>query len=221
MNTIQTIAVMAIPMLFAITVHETAHGWVAEKFGDKTARMLGRITLNPIKHIDPIGTILVPALLFLIGGVPMGWAKPVPVDWRNFKNPRNNMGIVALAGPVSNLLMALFWLLVVWGGGLLYTSFPWIGSPLRYMGAIGVIFNIALMVLNLIPIPPLDGSRVLNIFLSPKQSYAYARLEHIGMIIVIALLATGILGRVLWPIIITIVAFFPGGDTVLHLLGIR
>lgn len=206
LNIIQKIAVMALPMLFAITVHETAHGWVAEKFGDKTARMLGRITLNPIKHIDPIGTILVPTLLFLIGGVPMGWAKPVPVDWRNFKNPRRDMGIVALAGPVSNLLMALGWALVVMLGELISPSFQWLGLPLYYMGSIGVLFNVALMVLNLIPIPPLDGSRVLNIFLSPKHSYAYLRLEPFGMFIIIALLATGILGRVIWPIIESIVA---------------
>ena len=211
---IQKIAMMAIPMLFAITVHETAHGWVAEKFGDKTARMLGRITLNPIKHIDPIGTVALPLLMFLFTQFLFGWAKPVPVDWRNFRNPRRDMGIVALAGPVSNLLMALLWSLVVKAGELIYPSFSWLGLPLIYMGGIGVFFNAILMALNLIPIPPLDGSRVLNIFLSPKQSLVYSRLEPFGIFIVIGLLASGILGKILWPVIQFVIAVLPASDLV-------
>jgi Zn-dependent protease len=201
LNIVQKIAVMAIPMVFAITVHEAAHGWMAERYGDKTARMLGRITVNPIKHIDPLGTVLVPILTYLFVGFPFGWAKPVPVDWRNFQNPRKDMGMVALAGPMSNLLMALIWTLAVLLGQLITPYSQWLGLPLILMGGMGMFFNIALMVLNLVPIPPLDGSRVLNVFLSPRHSVAYSRLEPYGVYIVLALLATGVLGWVLIPII--------------------
>jgi Zn-dependent protease len=209
LNTVQLIAVMALPMLFAITVHEAAHGWMAERYGDKTARMLGRITLNPIKHIDPLGTVLVPILAYLLIGFPVGWAKPVPVNWRNFQNPRKDMGMVALAGPLSNLLMALIWWVAVIIGTLVTPVFQWLGLPLILMGEIGVFFNIALMVLNLVPIPPLDGSRVLNVFLSPRHSVAYQRLEPYGMFIVIGLLASGLLGLILFPIIDFLIGILP------------
>ncbi len=206
---IALVAVMVLPMVFAITVHEAAHAWVADKLGDKTARMLGRISLNPLRHIDPLGTILVPILAFLFIGFPFGWAKPVPVNWRNFKNPRKDMGIVAFAGPMSNLLMAVIWSLVAKVGVLIHPFSQWVGGPLTFMGEIGVFFNVALMVLNLVPIPPLDGSRVVNIFLSPRHSVAYLRLEPYGVFIVIALLATRLPEAVLSPIIDFIVGILP------------
>jgi Zn-dependent protease len=218
LNTVQLIAVMAIPMLFAITVHEAAHGWMAEKYGDKTARMLGRITLNPLRHIDPLGTVLVPIMMFLFVGFPVGWAKPVPVNWRNFRNPRKDMGMVALAGPMSNLVMAIIWSLAIKLGELIAPFTEWLGLPLVLMGIIGVFFNSALMVLNLVPIPPLDGSRVLNVFLPPRLSLAYSRLEPYGMFIVIGLLAFGILGWVILPVIRILVAILPASDRVLPLL---
>lgn len=196
---IQKIIIYAIPILFAITVHETAHGWVASKLGDQTAKMLGRLTLNPIKHIDPIGTIVVPGILVLLGGFIFGWAKPVPVTWQNLKHPRRDMALVALAGPGSNLLMALIWAGVAKIGALLAPGF--IASVLFYMGSIGVFFNLVLMVLNLIPIPPLDGSRVVFAFLRGRAAYHYMQLEPYGLFILIGLLAIGALGNFMLPIV--------------------
>ncbi|HVA54598.1 MAG TPA: site-2 protease family protein, partial [Gammaproteobacteria bacterium] len=160
-NIIQLIIIWAPPVLFAITLHEVAHGWVARRFGDPTAQMLGRLTINPLKHIDPVGTIIVPVLLLVLHtGFLFGWAKPVPISPRNFKNPRRDMAIVAAAGPLSNLVMGIIWALVIRLGALLYPTLHWI-EPLIYMGLAGVLINVALMVFNLIPLPPLDGGRVL------------------------------------------------------------
>jgi Zn-dependent protease len=199
LNSVQLFAVAAIPVLFAITVHEVAHGWMARRFGDPTAMMLGRLTLNPLKHIDPIGTILVPALLLFAGGFIFGWAKPVPVTQQNLRHPERDMAWVAAAGPASNLIMAVLWglmiKLVLMMGGL----FPAFVEPLLLMGQFGVVINLVLMVLNLLPIPPLDGSRVVSAFLPGPLAWRYNRFEMFGLVIVAVLLFSGLLGRIIGP----------------------
>lgn len=193
----QTLAIWALPVIFAITLHEAAHGWMAEKLGDKTARMLGRVTLNPLKHIDPLGTILVPGLLLFFGGFIFGWAKAVPVTMRNLKRPKTDMAWVAIAGPAANLIMAVFWALILKLGYMLLSSQPGIGQFLVYSGLAGVSINIILMVLNLLPIPPLDGSRILSAFLPDNLAWQYNRLEPFGFFILLGLLFFGFLGPIL------------------------
>ncbi len=191
---IQLIAASIIPILFAITLHEVAHGWVADMRGDHTARMMGRLTLNPIKHIDLLGTIILPILFFVTTGFMFGWAKPVPVVARNLKNPRADMALVAAAGPLSNILMALMWACIAKLG----LSFNIPGrEALIAMSEIGIVINLVLALLNLIPIPPLDGSRVLSACLPPRISYLYDQIERFGFIILIILLMTGILNTIL------------------------
>lgn len=209
-NTIQMICIAALPLLFAITVHEVAHGWVANRLGDSTALMLGRLTLNPTKHIDPIGTIVVPIITLLLGGVIFGWAKPVPVNWNNLKKPRRDMAIVALAGPVANLLMALIWACIAYGfKSAAYLAANGAITDVRVFvfltASFGILINIVLMLLNLIPIPPLDGSRVLSGMLPPKVSAQYERIEPYGIFILLGLLMTGVLGKFLFPLIYTAV----------------
>lgn len=199
LNVIQRLAVWALPVLFAITVHEVAHGWMAKQLGDPTAEMLGRLTLNPIKHVDPIGTLLVPGILLLLGGFIFGWAKPVPVTYENLHHPRSGMAIVAAAGPLANLLMAILWAIALKLGLVLAGSFDWAALPLIYMGGAGIAINIVLMVLNLIPIPPLDGGRVLAGLLPGPLAWQLGRVEPYGFLILLALLATGILGHILGP----------------------
>lgn len=192
---IQIILIWAVPVLFAITVHETAHGWVASKLGDKTAFMLGRITLNPIKHIDPIGTILVPLLLVWLGGFVFGWAKPVPVIARNLKNPKNDMALVAAAGPISNFIMCILWAIIA-KISLIFSDVNIIKN-FYYMGLAGISVNLVLAILNLIPIPPLDGSKVLSSFLSAKLDYLYLKIEPYGFFILLFLLYFKILGAII------------------------
>jgi Zn-dependent protease len=182
-NIIQLIVISALPALFAITLHEVAHGWVARRLGDPTAQMLGRLTINPLKHIDPIGTIVVPVILLVLHSpFLLGWAKPVPISPRNFKNPRRDMAMVAAAGPLSNFAMGIFWALVVKAAVLLPSSAS-LRIPLVYMGLAGVFINIALMVFNLIPIPPLDGGRVLIGVLPHNAANALDRVERYGAFI--------------------------------------
>lgn len=200
LDLMQTLAVALLPLLFAITVHEVAHGWVARQLGDPTAMMLGRLTLNPIKHIDPIGTLLVPGLLLAAGGVVFGWAKPVPVTWENLRNPRRDMALVALAGPLSNILMALIWALVVKLALSLGPDMAWWSMPLAWMGMFGISINIMLAVLNLLPILPLDGGRIVASLLPGPISWQYSRLEPYGMIILILLLVSGQLGKIITPV---------------------
>ncbi len=205
LSLVQFLAVAALPLLFAITVHEVAHGWVALQLGDPTARMMGRLTLNPIRHIDPVGTVLLPVALILLSklaGTPpfvFGWAKPVPVTWENLRSPKRDMALVALAGPFSNLLMAILWAVVV-KIGYMAGAGP-IGVPLILMGSFGILFNLVLMVLNLVPVPPLDGGRILTSLLPGPLAWQVGRLEPYGLIIILVLLATGLLWSILGPII--------------------
>jgi Zn-dependent protease len=217
LNHIQLLAVLALPVVLAITVHEAAHGWVANRLGDRTALMLGRVTFNPLRHIDPVGTILVPAVTFLLSGFLFGWAKPVPVNQRNLRNPRRDMALVAAAGPGSNLLMALAWGTLIHIGVLLIDVSQWVALPLVYMGAAGIVINVFLMVLNLVPLLPLDGGRVLNALLPPRWSYYYSRLEPFGLLILIALLVSGVLNAVLLPLAIATVDLLPGSEVVKEL----
>ncbi len=199
LSTYQSIAVAILPLLFAITVHEVAHGWIAKRLGDPTAQRLGRLTLNPIKHIDPIGTVLVPALLLMLGGFVFGWAKPVPVTWENLRHPKRDMALVAIAGPIANLLMAFLWALVAKVATVLPQEMLWVGVPLYYMGIFGISINIVLMVLNLIPLPPLDGGRVAVGLLPGRWGWGLSRLEPYGFFILLALMMTGFLGVLLHP----------------------
>jgi len=198
----QKIAIWLLPVLFGITVHEVAHGWVARYLGDPTAMMLGRLTLNPVKHIDPVGTILVPGLLLLAPvSVIFGWAKPVPVTWENLRHPKRDMALVALAGPGVNLLMGIGWALVAKLGVTYYQALGVFADPLIFMGVAGILINTILGVLNLLPLPPLDGGRVLAGLLPSRSAAKFARIEPYGIIILLALLVTGILGQILWPAI--------------------
>ncbi len=198
---IQKIIIWAVPVVFAITVHEVAHGWVANKLGDPTARILGRLTLNPVKHIDPVGTIVVPLILLYVGNFIFGWAKPVPVDWRNLHRPRRDMALVAIAGPAANLFMIMLWAMfakIIMLSGNIFSD---LALPLFYMCSAGILINTVVMVINLFPLPPLDGSRVMSAILPPVIAYKYNQLERFGLLILIALLATGVLGKILGPIV--------------------
>jgi Zn-dependent protease len=195
----QLVVIWAIPVLFAITVHEVAHGWVANRLGDPTARMLGRLTLNPIKHIDPIGTIAVPALLYIVGGFMFGWAKPVPVSPQNLRKHRYGMALVAAAGPISNILQALVWALVMRVVFDARDTLGWVADPLYLMGFAGVTINLSLGVLNLLPVPPLDGGRIVDALLPGPLSAQWSRLEPYGFLIVVALIATKLLSLIMSP----------------------
>ncbi len=196
---VENLAIWTLPVVFAITVHEVAHGWVAKQLGDSTAWMLGRLTLNPLKHIDPVGTLLVPGLLLALGGIVFGWAKPVPVTYQNLRHPQRDMALVALAGPLSNLMMALIWAVLMKIGVLLVEALPLLALPLLYMGAAGITINIVLLVLNLLPIPPLDGGRVLAGLLPGPWAWRLNQLEPYGIFIVLGLMLTGLLGQLLLP----------------------
>ena len=196
---IQKIAAYSLPIIFAITVHEAAHGYAAKYFGDMTAFHLKRISLNPLRHIDPLGTIILPALLFFLqAGFIFGWAKPVPVNFSNLRNPKKDMLWVALAGPGANLIMAILWTIVYSNQQLV----PSIGQNfISVMAVAGIQINIVLMVLNLLPLPPLDGGRVAVSLLPYPWSSKLAGLERYGFFILIFLLATGLLGAILSPLI--------------------
>ncbi|MBW8305422.1 MAG: site-2 protease family protein [Thiobacillus sp.] len=213
------VAIFALPVIFAITLHEAAHGYVARYFGDMTAAAAGRITLNPLKHIDPVGTILVPLVILLTskllggGAILFGWAKPVPVNFGQLRRPKQDMLWVAAAGPGINFVMAVFWALMIQLGHALGNEF--VSAPLMLMGAAGVFINVILMALNLIPLPPLDGGRIAVSLLPVRQAMQYARLEPYGLFILLGLLFTGVLGIILWPLIslfIGLIALVSGLD---------
>lgn len=195
---IQTIAIYALPVIFAITVHEAAHGYAARHFGDPTAQEQGRITLNPMRHIDPVGTILVPAITMMAGGILFGWAKPVPVDFSRLRRPKQDMLWVAAAGPASNFVMALFWALVFSFARLAPETFV---LPLSLMAQAGIMINVVLLVLNLLPLPPLDGGRIAVSLLPHHLARQFASLERYGFIILIVLLFTGVLSKIMMPFI--------------------
>jgi Zn-dependent protease len=199
---VQKIAVYALPVLFAITVHEAAHGYVAKYFGDLTAEKQGRITLNPLKHIDPIGTILVPIITLMLtiksGGILFGWAKPVPVNFANLHNPKKDMLWVAAAGPISNFFMAIFWVMMFNFSNYAPNTAV---NFLAIMSMAGISINIVLMVLNLLPMPPLDGGRIAVSLLPMPWAIKLARVERYGFPILIVLMFTGVLGYVIYPII--------------------
>lgn len=198
-NFIQAAAIYAIPIIFAITFHEAAHGYIAKHFGDMTAYMQGRVSLNPIHHIDPIGTIVIPLVSLALGGFLFGWAKPVPINFGALRNPKKDMLWVAIAGPASNLIMALFWGLLLKIATLMPGNY--FASPLAVMANMGVKINVVLMMLNLLPVPPLDGGRVMVSLLPAKQAYQLAKIEPYGIIILVVLLFSGMLGAIIGPLI--------------------
>ena len=193
MQTFLQIISMLIPVLFAITLHEVGHGWAAKQFGDRTAEIQGRLTLNPIAHMDPIGTVLLPGLLLYLGGLVFGWAKPVPINPMNLRNPKRDMFFVAIAGPVANLLMTFFWsfffTVSVYLFGNQYYLYPYV----MLMAQTGVFINLVLMVFNLLPIPPLDGGRVLRSVVNEKIGRTIDLVEPYGFFIVVGLLFLGAL----------------------------
>lgn len=201
MNTIQTLAISALPVIFAITLHEAAHGYAARHFGDPTAWKLGRISLNPIRHIDLVGTLIVPGVILLLsgGGMLFGWAKPVPVDFGKLRRPKQDMLWVAAAGPAANLVMALAWALLFKA----VLDFPetLYSEALREMAKVGIGINGVLMLLNLLPLPPLDGGRIAMSLLPPRAAWKFSQLERWGLPILLALLFLGGLDRILRPLL--------------------
>ncbi|HZV55195.1 MAG TPA: site-2 protease family protein [Rhodocyclaceae bacterium] len=201
MNAIQTLAISALPVIFAITLHEAAHGYAARHFGDLTAWQAGRISLNPLRHVDLVGTVIVPAVILLLsaGNFLFGWAKPVPVDFGRLRNPKKDMFWVAAAGPGVNLLMALGWGLLL----KMTVTMPPHGytQAMAEMARVGININGVLMVLNLLPLPPLDGGRIAVSLLPHRLAYRFAQLEPYGMVILLALLFTGVLERILGPLL--------------------
>ena len=191
-----------VPVYLAIVVHELAHGLVASHFGDNTARAAGRLTLNPVKHIDPVGSIVVPAVLLLFANFVFGWARPVPVDAGKLHRPNRDMLYVAAAGPMSNLLMSLGWAFILKAGLILLASSPGIGLVFIYLGAAGVVINAAIMMLNLLPILPLDGGRILASLLPPQWRQRFARTEPWGFPILLIAVVAGVAGEIVWPLMV-------------------
>ncbi len=200
-NVIQLIALYAIPGIFAITLHEAAHGYAARHFGDLTAYQAGRITLNPVRHIELMGTIVIPILILVAsqGKYAFGWAKPVPVDFSRLRNPKRDMLWVAAAGPGANFVMAIFWALVI--KAMQYLPPNYFTEPILLMARGGIIVNTVLMVLNLLPLPPLDGGRIAVSLLPARLANIFARVEPYGMFILLALMLLGVLGTVMWPFV--------------------
>jgi Zn-dependent protease len=197
---IRLIAVGAIPVTFAITLHEVGHGWMARRYGDRTAEMLGRLSLNPLRHVDPVGTVIVPILTLWLGGLLFGWAKPVPINPRAMRDPKRAMIAVAAAGPGANLLMAIGWALSMHLASALGPVLPVAADFLGQMANFGIQFNVLLGLFNLLPIPPLDGARVLRGLVPESFGRRLDAIERYGLIIVMALLVSGVLNTVLLPL---------------------
>ncbi|WP_434628720.1 site-2 protease family protein [Chromobacterium sp. CV08] len=193
---VRQVAIYALPVLLAITLHEAAHAYAARRFGDDTAYLLGRMTLNPIRHIDPVGTVLLPLMTLWAGGFIFGWAKPVPVNFGALRKPREHSRWVAAAGPAANFAMLLGWTLLL---KLALSGARAYGEPLRLMSQAGIAINLSLMLLNLLPILPLDGGRIVQSLLPPGLAWRYGRTERYGMWILLLLIATGLLGKILQP----------------------
>ncbi|TAN60445.1 site-2 protease family protein [bacterium] len=206
---IQRILLTAPPVLFALTVHECAHAWVASRLGDPTAKAFGRVSLNPLRHLDPIGTVA----LFLTGM--FGWAKPVPINPMNFKNPSKGLMLTAIAGPLANItlaaLSAVVYKLVFVDGDGFFMAMHGVYMPLEIMVKVSIVLNVSLAVFNLIPIPPLDGSRVLSHFLPMQKAFAFARMEPYGFIILMALIMTGVIDKVISPVVYFTAGILTGG----------
>lgn len=198
-NMIEYLTVALIPMVLAITVHEASHAFAANHFGDSTAKSLGRMTLNPVKHIDIIGTLLIPALTVIMGGFFFGWAKPVPVNANNLREPKSDMFWVSAAGPMSNLVMAFIWGWIVLIPEAISAWQPELAHFIALMARVGVIMNLSLMALNLLPIPPLDGAKLVDRFLTAKWSNLWAKVESYGLWIILILAFTNILGILMFP----------------------
>ncbi|MDQ6983142.1 MAG: site-2 protease family protein [Ghiorsea sp.] len=196
------ISIWALPVLLAIVLHEVAHGKVADMLGDDTARWMGRLTLNPISHIDPIGTVLIPLVLLVMGSPFLfGYAKPVPVNFNKLRNPKRDMILVALAGPLTNLALAIASALLLWVAFHMPESMRWFAEPLAMMCQASILINVVLFVFNLLPIPPLDGGRVAVGLLPKHLAYQLERIEPYGFFIIIGLLVIGVFQTVLGPII--------------------
>lgn len=218
LNLVQRVAVWALPLIFAVTVHEAAHGWVANRLGDPTAREMGRITFNPLPHIDLVGTILVPILMLSFTGFLIGWAKPVPVSIERLRSPKRDMAIVAAAGPAVNLMMALGWSLVLLLAHQFVHAAQSIAVPLLLMSVAGIFVNLVLMAINLLPVPPLDGGRIVTGLLPLGAARVFARIEPYGMIILILLLISGVIGLILAPMVFGTIKLLPGAQLVLGIL---
>jgi len=198
----QGIAIWALPVLFAVVLHEVAHGWVADKLGDDTARWMGRLTLNPLKHIDPVGTLLIPILLLVMQSPFLfGYAKPVPINWRKLRDPNRDMVLVALAGPLTNLALALLSTAVLMLAVMMPESMLWFTKPLALMCQASIIINLVLFIFNLLPLPPLDGGRVAVGLLPGPMAYQLSQLERYGFIIIMVLLVLGWLQAIIGPVV--------------------
>jgi Zn-dependent protease len=223
LSTIQTIAVIVPPFVFSVILHEVVHGWIAEKLGDPTARNAGRLTLNPIPHIDLVWTIIMPMLLYFTTGFVVGGAKPVPINPYNFKNPKRDMALSSMAGPGVNMLMAISFafllrvILPVMERVVPAAIWEPTALPVALMLGAGAVINVILAIFNMIPIPPLDGSRIVYWLLPDKQAAVYYRLEPFGIFILIALLSFRILGTIIWPIIVFILYVLLGQDILVFL----
>lgn len=194
-NTLYTIAIWAVPVLLAITLHEAAHGWAADLLGDSTARRLGRISLNPFRHVDPMGTVVIPIMALLTFGVAIGAAKPVPVNTANFKQPYLDMALVALAGPLSNFIMAILWAVLI---AISLSLGPEVSHArtLHNIGQAGVAINVIIMAVNMLPIPPLDGSKIVAGVLPTSLVNRYIHLERYGFVLLLALIVVEVVFKI-------------------------
>ena len=202
LSIITRIFAWAVPVIYAITLHEVAHGAVAYYFGDDEAKRAGRLSLNPLKHVDPIGSIVMPFFLLWISGFIFGWAKPVPVNQEKLNNPKRDMVLVAAAGPAANLLMSVFWAIMMKLGYTISSGYPGFGLLLIYMGAAGVFINAAVMTLNLLPFPPLDGGRILIGLLPQRYGQLLSRVEPWGFLLLVMLILTGVVAKIIWPMMV-------------------